>query len=176
MFTHGYHYYIAICKKYGSVPGIIFAFISIIYLEIANKSIGFAMRFSLLANWLLTCLFMYFSFFILCRKWTVMPLSTVGDQSLNHINTTLLWDVPKIWESFIWWTDLIWSLNLTIHFPNLFRGKVSERVLNSHNALLNHLYLRCKTQRSPWNTLQMGKKHQIYLLQNLSSDSLHMES
>ena len=50
MFTHGYHYYIAICKKYGFVPGIIFAFISIIYLEIAHKSIGFAMGFSLMAN------------------------------------------------------------------------------------------------------------------------------
>ena len=120
MFTHGYHYYIAICKKYGFVPGIIFAFISIIYLEIANKSIRFAMGFSLLANWLLTCFFMYFSFFILCRKWTVMPLSTVGDQSLNYINTTSFWDVQKIWERFIWWTDLTCSLNLIIHFPNLF--------------------------------------------------------
>ena len=50
MFTHGYHYYIAICKKYGFVPEIIFAFISIIYLEIADKSNGFAMGFSLLAN------------------------------------------------------------------------------------------------------------------------------
>ena len=60
MFTHGYHYYIAIWKKYGFVPGIICAFISIIYLEIANKSIGFSMGFSLLANWLLICFFYVF--------------------------------------------------------------------------------------------------------------------